>query len=189
MCAEAAGGLLRARGAGSDVGHACNFHLHSHISSDDEALRAKVVEFLLDNKLRGLLRSLLSKEEATQTWFVDQVAAASAKLDDKVLRGLLMLAGQLKANRTPEGNEKLLGIVAARAGLGDEFKADDVDAVRRFTSAFESAQFYFRRGAKSDAWVSTLVNQVMPVLPTLPDDAGTSTAALAGGRGGGTSQP
>ena len=129
----------------------------------------------------NLLRNNLQRSEDVQTWLVEEVTKWAARVPQPVLKKLLSLAGSLKALKGKEGQEKLLAIVAAQAGVGgDEFKSSDVEAVRRFTNAFETAQPYFRRGASSDAWVNVLITHIVPVISTLPDDVAVAACkALA----------
>ena len=129
----------------------------------------------------NLLRNNLQRSEDVQTWLVEEVTKWAARVPQPVLKKLLSLAGSLKALKGKEGQEKLLAIVAAQAGVGgDEFKSSDVEAVRRFTNAFETAQPYFRRGASSDAWVNVLIAHIVPVISTLPDDVAVAACkALA----------
>ena len=72
----------------------------------------------------NLLRNNLQRSEDVQTWLVEEVTKWAARVPQPVLKKLLSLAGSLKALKGKEGQEKLLAIVAAQAGvdipLGDK---------------------------------------------------------------------
>jgi len=68
----------------------------SHIVSEDEGLRAKVVDYLLDTRVTGPLVGLLQKDDEVQAFFVEQVTKACGVLPSDQTKKMLGVASRLK---------------------------------------------------------------------------------------------
>ena len=139
---------------------------------DNEALRGKVMDFLLDGRMTGLLRSQFRANEAAQTVLLELITKSAGVLSGEQSKKLLNLVAHNKNMKTEEGQAKIMAVVNKMAGLESEFDSSDAEAVMRFTQGFQMALPYINRGASGAGWVSIIFNNLLPAISSLPVDAG-----------------